>query len=187
MSQYERDLCKTHGNTEASHHEAARVDPGWEDPKENRARIGRKVEGVMLERKISKKLKGKVLRTCVTSACLYGLETVALTEQQQKLQVCENNWVRRITRTKRVDRRRMNDLRKEFVMQCSLTGRLVRSRMRWASHLVRMDAGKLAKRADVENHKGCRKRGRPKLRWEDCGRRDLRRLREDERWRRGGQ
>ena len=39
-----------------------------------------------------KKLKGKVPRTCVTPACLYGLETVALTEQQQqKLQVCENN------------------------------------------------------------------------------------------------
>ena len=42
-----------------------------------------------------KKLKGKVMRTCVTPACLYVLETVALTEQQQhKLQVCGNNWVR---------------------------------------------------------------------------------------------
>ena len=67
---------------------------------------------------------------CYTS--LYGRETVALTEQQQQLQVCENNWVRRITRTKRVDRRRMNDLRKEVGMQCSLTGKLVRRRMRWA-------------------------------------------------------
>ena len=47
-------------------------------------------------------------------------------------------------------------------LQCSLTGRLVRSRMRWAGHLVRMDAGKLAKRAEV-------KMGRPQLRWEDCG------------------
>ena len=122
------------------------------------ANAWRKVEGVMLDRKISKKLKGKVLRTCVTPACPYSLETVALTEQQ-KLQVCENNWVRR--RTKRVDRRRMNDLRKEVGMQCSLTGRLVRSRMRWAGHLVRMDAGKLAKRADVEKHKGRRKMGRP--------------------------
>ena len=87
----------------------------------------------MLDRNISKKLKGKILRTCVTPACLYGLETVVLTEQQQqKLQVCENNWVRRITRIKRVDRRRMDDPRKEVGMQCSLTGRLVRSRMRWA-------------------------------------------------------
>ena len=49
----------------------------------------------------------------VTPACRYGLETVALTEQQQQLQVCENNWVRQIKRTKKVDKRRMNDLRKE--------------------------------------------------------------------------
>ena len=119
---------------------------------QHRTQVGanawRKVEGVMLDRTISKKLKGKVLRTCATPACMCGLETVALTEQQQqKLQVCENNWVRRITRTKRVGRRRMNDLRKEVGMQCSLTGRLVRSRMRWAGHLVRMDASKPAKRA----------------------------------------
>ena len=108
------------------------------------ANAWRKVEGFMLDRTISKKLIEKVMRACVTPACLYGLETVALTEQQQqqKLQVCENNWVRRITRTKRVDRRRMNDLGKEVGMQCSLTGRLVRSRMRWAVHLVRMDASK---------------------------------------------
>ena len=79
------------------------------------ANAWRKVEEIMLDRNISKKLKGKILRPCVTPAFLYGLETVALTEQhQQKLQVCENNWVRRITRTKRVDRRRMNDLRKRL-------------------------------------------------------------------------
>ena len=140
----------------------------------------RKVEGVILDRQILKKLKGKVLRTCVTPACLYGLETVALTVQQQKLQVCENNWVQRITRTKRVDRRRMNDMRKEVGMQCSLTGRLVRSSRRWAGYLVRMDAGKLAKRAEVDKHQGRRKR--PQLRWEDCGRGDMRRSGEDERW-----
>ena len=74
-------------------------------------------------------------------------------QQQQKLQACENYWFRRITRTKRVDRRRMNDLLKEVGKQYNLTGRLVRNRMRWTGHLVRMDAGKLAKRADVENIK----------------------------------
>ena len=110
------------------------------------ANAWRKVEGVMLDRNISKKLKGKVLRA-------------------------------------RVDKRRMNDLRKEVEMQCSLTGRLVRSRMRWAGHLVRMDAGKLAKRAEVEKHRGRRKRGRPQLRWEHCVKRDMRRSGEDERWR----
>ena len=138
------------------------------------ANAWRKVEEVMLDRTILKKLTEKVMRTCVTPACLYALETVALTEQQQqKLQVYETNWARRITRTKRVDRRRMNDLTKEVGMQCSLTGRLVRSRMRWAGHLVRMDASKLAKRAEVEKHQGRRKSGRPQLRWEDCERRDM--------------
>ena len=38
-----------------------------------------------LEQKFFKKLKGKVLRACLTPACLYGLATVALTEQQQQL------------------------------------------------------------------------------------------------------
>ena len=42
------------------------------------------VEGVMLDRNILKKLKRKVLRACVTQACLnLYLVTVALTEQQQ--------------------------------------------------------------------------------------------------------
>ena len=53
----------------------------------------RAVEGVMADRRISKILK--VMSTCVTPACLYGTETLALTElQQQRLQVCEKNWVR---------------------------------------------------------------------------------------------
>ena len=45
-----------------------------------------KVEGAMLDRNILKKLKRKVLRACVTQACLnLYLVTVALTEQQQQL------------------------------------------------------------------------------------------------------
>ena len=43
-----------------------------------------KVEGVMLDRNILKRLKRNVLRACVTQACLnLYLVTVALTEQQQ--------------------------------------------------------------------------------------------------------
>ena len=65
-----------------------------------RAQVGanawRAVEGVMADRRISKRLKGKVVGTCVTPACLYGTETLAMPElQQQRLQVFENNWVRK--------------------------------------------------------------------------------------------
>ena len=58
---------------------------------------------------------------------LYSLEMVARTEsQQQRLQVYENNWVRRIVGVKRVDTRRMDELRVEVGMQMSLMGRLVK-------------------------------------------------------------
>ena len=50
-----------------------------------------------------KKTEGHVCD--VTPACLYGMETLAKTErQQQRLQVCENNWVRKIARVARADR-----------------------------------------------------------------------------------
>ena len=39
------------------------------------------------------------MSTCVTPACLYGTETLAMTElQQQRLHVCENNWVQKVAR-----------------------------------------------------------------------------------------
>ena len=61
------------------------------------ANVWRAVEGVMADRLISKiLLKDKVMSTCVTPTCLYGTETLALTKlQQQRLQVCENNWVQK--------------------------------------------------------------------------------------------
>ena len=47
------------------------------------ANAWRQVEGVMSDRHISKKLKGKVLGACVTPAMLYGLETLRVTEKHQ--------------------------------------------------------------------------------------------------------
>ena len=95
------------------------------------ANAWRAVEGVMADRRISNRLKGKVMSTCVTPACLYGTETLALTElQQQRLQVCENNWVRKLAGVQR-----------------SLTERLVRSRLQWAGYVERIADDRLPKRA----------------------------------------
>ena len=141
------------------------------------------VEGVMADRRISKRLKGKVMSTCVTPACLYGTETLALTElQQQRLQVCENNWVRKIARVTMADRRRMVELREETGVQRSLTERLVRSRLQWAGHVERMADDRLPKRAAELREQGRRRRGRPMLRWEDCVKRDVRKGGEEEDW-----
>ena len=84
------------------------------------ANVWGRVEGVT-DRKISRKFKGKVLMWCITPAYLYSLEMVALTErQQQRLQVCETNCFRRVTGVKRVERRRMDELREEIGGQMSL-------------------------------------------------------------------
>ena len=51
--------------------------------------------------KYFQKTEGKVLDSCVVPASTYGLETLALSElHQHKLQVCENNWIRKIAGVK---------------------------------------------------------------------------------------
>ena len=132
------------------------------------ANARRAVEWVMADRQISKRRKGNAMSTCVTPAGLYRTETMALTElQQHRLQVCENNWVRKIARVTRADRRRMVELREETDVQRSLTERLVRSNSQWAGHVERMADDRLPKRAAELREQGRRRRGRPKLRWED--------------------
>ena len=97
------------------------------------ANAWRNVEGVMMDRKISRKLKGNVLDSCVVPASIYGLETLALSElHQHKLQVCGNNWIRRIAGVRRVERRRMKDLREEVGTKACIVGKIVKSRMKWA-------------------------------------------------------
>ena len=119
------------------------------------------------------------MSTCVTPACLYGTETLTLTElQQQRLQVCENYWVRKIARVTRADKRRMVELREETGVQRSLTERLLRSRL----HLERMADERLPKRAAELSEQGRRRRGRRRLRWEDCVKRDVRKAGEEEGW-----
>ena len=143
----------------------------------------RAVEGVMADQRISKRLKGKVMSTCVTPACLYGTETLALTElQQQRRQVCENNWVRKIAKVMRADRRRMVELREETGVQRTLTERLVRSRLQWAGQVESMADDRLPKRAAELREQGRRRRGRPRLRWEDCVKRDVKKTGEEGDW-----
>ena len=98
---------------------------------------------------------------CVTPAMYYGIDTLPVTEKHQhRLQVCENNWVRRIAGVKRVDRRRMDELREEVGIQKCLMGRLVKSRMKWAGQVERMKEDRLPRMAYVHQERGKRERER---------------------------
>ena len=139
-------------------------------------------KGVMADRRISKRLKGKPMSTCVTQVCLYETETLALTEvylQQQTLQLCENNCVRKKARVTRADRRSMVE---ETGVQKSLTEILVRSRPQWAGHVDTRANDRLPKRATKLREKGRRRRERPMLRWEDCVMRDVKKAGEEGDW-----
>ena len=114
------------------------------------------------DRPISRKPKGNVLSSCGTSSYLNGLDAMALTEKQQKVQVCENNLVRKIMGIKRFAKRRVDDTREEIGVKESLKKKLSRSRLAWAGHVVRMGDEKLAKSADAQKVEGRKRRGSPK-------------------------
>ena len=104
---------------------------------------------------IEEALKGKVLE-----ACVYGLETLALTENQEKRQVAENSCIGRIgkkrnTKTKREDgriiRRDMNEkhLRTRFVGHVQIMSEEILTNRVW------------------KTEEGDRRRGGPKLKQMD--------------------
>ena len=51
-----------------------------------------------------------------------------------------------------------------------------------AGHVERMTDDRLPKRAAELHEQGRRRRGRPRLRWEDCVKRDVRKAGEEEDW-----
>ena len=63
-----------------------------------------------------------------------------------------------------------------------LDKRQVRSRLQWAGHVERMADDRLPKRAAELREPGRMRRGRPRLRWEDCVKRDVRKAGEEKDW-----
>ena len=130
-----------------------------------------------------------VYATCHEHVCHTGmpvrngnLGTDRTNNNKLRLQVCENNWARKIARVTRADRRRMVELREETGVQRSLTEKPARSRLQWAGHVERMDDDRLPNRAAELREQGRRRRGTPMLRWEDCVKRDVSKAGEEEDW-----
>ena len=77
------------------------------------------------------------------------------------------------------------ELHKEVGVKGSFTRKLVRKRASqgswcerelhkdWTGHVERMEGVRLTKRADALGVESRRRRGRPRLRWEDCVKREL--------------
>ncbi|KAK3538198.1 hypothetical protein QTP70_033122 [Hemibagrus guttatus] len=108
-----------------------RVQAGWNG--------WRKVSGVLCNRKISARIKGKVYRTVVRPAMLYGLETVSLRKRQEsELEVAELKMLRFSLGVTRLDR-----IRNEYIRGTAHVGRLgdkvKEARLRWFGHVQRRE------------------------------------------------
>ncbi|KAK3563661.1 hypothetical protein QTP86_033506 [Hemibagrus guttatus] len=133
-----------------------RVQAGWNG--------WRKVLGVLCDQKISARIKGKVYRTVVRPAMLYGLETVSLRKRQEsELEVAELKMLRFSLGVTRLDR-----IRNEYIRGTAHVGRLgdkVReTRLRWFGHVQRRDSEYIGRRMLDMELPGRRQRGRPKRR-----------------------
>ena len=95
--------------------------------------------------------------------------------------VCENNWVRKIARVTRADVQKKNGGVKETYRSAEELDRETGEEQTTVGRTrVRMANDRLPKRAAELREQGRRRRGRPMLRWENCVKRDARKVGEEE-------
>jgi hypothetical protein len=129
---------------------------------------------------VSKNVKIKIYRTIILPVVLYGCETWSLTLREVcRLRVFENRVLRRIFGPKKDEVtgewRRLHN-KELYALYSSLNIiRVIKSRrLRWAGHVARMGERRGAYRALVGRPEGRRPLGRPRRRWEDNIKMDLR-------------
>jgi hypothetical protein len=122
------------------------------------------------------KVEGSLLVTVV----LYGCETWSLTlREEHRLRVFENR-VLRIFGPKRDEdgpqRKLHNDELHSLYSSRNIVRVIKSRRMGWAGHVARMEEGRGVYRVLVGRPEGKRPLGRPRLRWEDNIKMDLREI-----------
>jgi hypothetical protein len=128
----------------------------------------------------SKNVKIKIYRTIISPVVLYGCESWLLIFREEcRLWVFENRVLRRIFGPKRDEvtgewRRLHNKELYAFYSSLNITCVIKSRRLRWAGHVARMGERRGAYRALVGKPEGRRPLGRPRRRWEDNIKMDLR-------------
>ncbi|KAI5107764.1 hypothetical protein C0J45_1358, partial [Silurus meridionalis] len=143
-----------------------RVQAGWSGWR-------RVIAGVICDRRVSARMKGKVYRIVVRPAMLYVLETVALSKRQEaELEVAELKMLRFSLGVMRIDKIRNQFIRGTAHVGCF--GDKVREvRLRWFGHVQRRDMIYIGRRMLRMEPPGRRKRGRPRRRFMDVVREDM--------------
>jgi hypothetical protein len=131
-------------------------------------------------RLLSRNVKVKIYKTIILPVVLYGYETWALTlREKHRLRVFENRVLRRIFGPKRDEvtgewRKLHNEELHNLYLSLDIIRQVKSRRMRRAGHMARMEEERKVYNVLVGKPEGKRPVGRPRRKWEDGIRMDLR-------------
>ena len=124
---------------------------------------------------VSLDLKLRLFNSYVVPIFTHGSEWWILTNHMEnRLDACENRWLRRIMRITYTDRI-TNDTIRQRTQQLPVSNRLRQMQLIWLKRVIRMKDNRLTKSVHQWKPTGKRSRGRPNKRWMDCIEEDLRR------------
>ncbi|KAK9082943.1 hypothetical protein Scep_029414 [Stephania cephalantha] len=143
-----------------------RIQAGWKK--------WRSATGVICDRNVHTKLKGKFYRTAIRPAMLYGSECWAVKQQQlHKMNVAKMRMLRWMCGKTRKDRIRNIEIQKQ-VGVAPIDTKIREGRLRLFGHLQRRPTNAPTRKLDsIETVEIRRGRGIPKLTWDALIRRDL--------------
>jgi hypothetical protein len=131
---------------------------------------------------LSRNVKVKIYKTTILPVILYGCETWSLTlREEHRLKVFENRVLRRVFGPKRDEvmgewRKLHNEELHSLYSSPDIIRQVKSRRMRWAGHVARMGEERKMYKVLVGKPEGKRPLGRPRRRWEDWIRMDLREI-----------
>ena len=133
----------------------------------------RRTSGVLCDKRISARVKGRVYKAVVRPALLYGAETWALKKvQERKIDVAEMRMLRWMCGVTKLDKIRNVHIR-GTVKVVEASSKAQEKRLQWYGHVKRRDEEYVGVRTMRMEVAGRRRRGRPRLRWRDRIRVDL--------------
>ena len=128
--------------------------------------------------------QGKAYRTVVTPALMYWAETWALKKaQEKKVEVAEMRMLRWMCGVTKLDKIRNERIRRTTKVG-EITKKVQERRLKWHGHVMRREEHCVGRRATVMKVRGRRKRGRPKRRWLDKVKDDIKEKGQSATWRR---